>query len=122
MSPAKDRVLKENEQKYHYSKKEQMTQLTLIIYTAKLGMLLYQTRLKQAAYRIKQMKITMLCADFIKIIKNKFRLKMTQKARLRMNFHHTLQFLPTVMRGNAIKEAKKVLLEALTPYMNYRIV
>lgn len=39
-----------------------------------------------------------------------------------MNFHHTLQFLPTVMRGNAIKEAKKVLLEALTPYMNYRIV
>jgi mevalonate pyrophosphate decarboxylase len=54
-----------------------MTQLSLIIYTAKLGMLLYQTRLKQAAYRVKQMKIAMLCADFIKIIKNKFRLKMT---------------------------------------------
>jgi hypothetical protein len=54
-----------------------MTQLSLIIYTAKLGMILYRTRLKQAAQRVKQMKINILCVDFIKIIKNKFRLKIT---------------------------------------------
>lgn len=56
------------------------------------------------------MKITMLCSDFIKIIKNKFRLKMTEKARLRMTIHHTLQFLPVVMRNGSIQNAKKVLL------------
>lgn len=54
-----------------------MTQLALIIYTAKLGMIFYRARLKQAAQRVKQLKINMLCVDFIKIIKNKFRLKMT---------------------------------------------
>jgi hypothetical protein len=39
-----------------------------------------------------------------------------------MNFHHTMQFLPTMMRSTAIKDAKQVLLEALTPYMNYRTI
>jgi hypothetical protein len=39
-----------------------------------------------------------------------------------MNFHHTIQFLPTIMRSTAIKDAKRVLLEALTLYMNYHTI
>ena len=52
----------------------------------------------------------MLCLDFIKIIKNKFRLKMTEKARLRMTLHHSVNFLPTFMiKASKIKARALIL-------------
>jgi hypothetical protein len=39
-----------------------------------------------------------------------------------MSIHHTLQFIPTIIRGTAMKDAKDMLLDLLTPYMNYKTI
>lgn len=64
----------------------------------------------------------MLCQDFIRIIKNKFKLKMTEKAKLRMSLHHTIQFLPLTMKNAAVVKAKAQLFDFLTPFMDFRMV
>lgn len=64
----------------------------------------------------------MLCQEFIKIIKNKFKLKMTEKAKFRMCLHHTLQFLPLTMKNAAVVKAKALLFTSLTPYMDFRMI
>jgi hypothetical protein len=47
---------------------------------------------------------------------------MTEKARLRMCLHHTMQFIPLVQRDSNVNKAKMVLLEILTPFMDYRMI
>lgn len=65
----------------------------------------------------------MLCRDFIKIVKNKFKLKMTHQARMRMVLHHTLHFVPkTTLRDTSIIKARNMLREFMTPFMDYRMV
>lgn len=39
-----------------------------------------------------------------------------------MCLHHTMQFIPLLQRKTTIKQAKQVLLESLTPYMDYRMI
>ena len=99
-----------------------MLKLSVLIYIAKLGLKIKEARVRQTAAKLRKMKVTMLCVDFIKIIKNKFRLKMTEKARLRMCLHHTLQFIPLVQRKNTVFTAKKVLLEMFTPIMDFKMI
>lgn len=47
---------------------------------------------------------------------------MTEKARLRMNMHHTMQFIPLLLRGSNVTKAKSLLLDFLTPFMDFKTV
>ena len=51
----------------------------------------------------------MLSLEFIKILKNKLRLKITEKARLRMNVIHHLKLMPQMIKPGAIKRAKDII-------------
>lgn len=99
-----------------------MQKLAIIIYTAKLSKELHDMRVMKCRKMMRKMKVIMLCQDFIRIIKNKFKLKMTEKAKLRMSLHHTMQFLPLTMKNAAVVKAKAHLLEFLTPYMDFRML
>lgn len=87
-----------------------MFKLSVLVYITKLALKITEARVREAAAKVKKMKVSMLCVEFVKIIKNKFRLKITEKARLRMCLHHTMQFIPLVQRKNTIKQAKQLLL------------
>jgi|688.fasta_scaffold1449859_1 hypothetical protein len=39
-----------------------------------------------------------------------------------MTTHHTMQFIPTIIRKTAIQNAKNTLLEIFTPYMDFRTI
>lgn len=99
-----------------------MQKLAIIIYTAKLSKELHERRVIKCRKMLRKMKVVMLCQDFIRIIKNKFKLKMTEKAKLRMSLHHTMQFLPLAMKDAAVVKAKTQLFDFLTPYMDFRMV
>ena len=92
-------------------KNEQMQKLAILIYTAKLAKELHGRRVMKCRKMLRKMKVVMLCQDFIKIIKNKFKLKMTEKAKFRMCLHHTLQFLPLTMNNAAVVKAKALLFD-----------
>ena len=47
---------------------------------------------------------------------------MTEKARLRMTLHHSVNFLPTFMIKPSKFKARAIILEALTPYMDYKMI
>jgi len=78
----------------------------MIALTSKFGLFIKQKTLERILLNLKKIKITFLCLDFIKIIKNKFKLKITEKARSRMTIYHMLQLIPSVMRKNEFKVAK----------------
>lgn len=99
-----------------------MQKLAILIYTVKFARELHGRRVMKCRLKLRKMKVTMLCQEFIKIIKNKFKLKMTEKAKLRMCLHHTLQFLPLTMKNAAVVRAKALLFTFLTPYMDFRMI
>lgn len=99
-----------------------MQKLAILIYTAKFSRELHERRVMKCRNMFRKMKVVMLCQDFIRIIKNKFKLKMTEKAKLRMSLHHTMQFLPLSIKNAAVAKAKAQLLDFLTPYMDFRMV
>ena len=70
--------------------------------------------------KLRQIKIGLLCMDFVKIIKNKFKLKMTEKARLRMTNMHYFNRIPSILYEGSIKKARQTLLESLKVYMDFR--
>ena len=115
-------ILHKNKEKYYSSKKEQMAHLSNIVLIAKLAMYLRSEALIRIRKDIRIIKTTMLCMDFIRIIKNKFKLKMTEKARSRMVMFHSLQFLPLLIWPTTIKKAKKTLYEGLMPFMDFRML
>ena len=47
---------------------------------------------------------------------------MTEKARLRMTLHHSVNFLPTFMIKASKIKARALILQALTPYMDYKMI
>jgi hypothetical protein len=99
-----------------------MAHLSNLVLFAKLAMYYREEALQNSRKNLRIMKTTMLCLDFIKIIKNKFRLKMTEKARLRMVMLHSLQLMPLFIRPTAVTEAKRTILEGLVPFMDFRMM
>jgi hypothetical protein len=77
MSPERVAAFKDREQDYHSRRKRLMGQLAAVVLTARLGLHIRTTALEKHRMAIRRIKITMLCTDFIRIIKNKFRLKIT---------------------------------------------
>lgn len=104
------KIIEHHENKYFNNKKQQIKMLSLLIYVSKLSMRMHSERVKLSAMNLRKTKISMLCMDFIKIIKNKFRLKITEKARLRMTLHHSVNFLPTFIIQPSKIKARAIIL------------
>ena len=64
---------------------------------AKMGRFVHEEAAKIRFNKARQIKISLLCMDFVKIIKNKFKLKMTEKARLRMTNLHYFNHMPALL-------------------------
>lgn len=96
MSPEKMKQYKKSEAKYSQIKHKQIAALSKFILVMKLGLHIRDEYLLIRKRRLRQFKINLLCLDFIKIIKNKFRLKMTEKARLRMVNFHYFNLMPAI--------------------------
>ena len=94
-----------------------MELLAKMMVMAKLGRHVYEESAQIRFKKARQIKISLLCMDFVKIIKNKFKLKMTEKARLRMTNLHYFNHMPALMYEGSIKKARQTLLESLVPYM-----
>lgn len=63
----------------------------------KIGKFISEESAKIRYKKAQQIKISMLCMDFVKIIKNKFKLKMTEKARHRMTNLHYFHHMPPLI-------------------------
>ena len=63
-----------------------------------------------------------ICLAFIKILKQRLRLKITDKARYRMALTSAVRMAPEMIRNGAIVLAKKIVLDMLGIYMNYKTV
>lgn len=96
MSPEKMKIYKKSEAKYTDLKQRHIAALSKMILVMKLGLHIKEEYLLIRKRRLRHFKINLLCLDFIKIIKNKFRLKMTEKARLRMVNLHYLHLMPGI--------------------------
>ena len=64
---------------------------------AQMGRHIYEESARIRYRKARQIKISLLCMDFVKIIRNKFRLKITSQARLRMTNLHYFNHLPAIM-------------------------
>ena len=68
-----------------------------MVILAKIGKFVSEKSVIIRYKKARQIKIGFLCMDFIKIIKNKFKLKMTEKARLRMTNLHYFHRMPAIL-------------------------
>ena len=105
---------------YDARKREQMANMSKFILICKLGLHIREESIRIQREKLKQIKLHFLCLDFVKIIKNKFKLKMTDKARFRMLNWHYLTHMPSMIYESSIKKARKTLKEALSIYMDFK--
>ena len=77
MSPEKVKVLHFCEKKYLSTKKQHMGKIALLITLHKFSRNLKEIMLAKSQHNLKKIKIGLLVVDFVKLMKNKFRLKIT---------------------------------------------
>jgi hypothetical protein len=120
MSPVKLQEFREREKMYGSFKHTMMANLVRLMLVAKLGLYIRDEGRKIQKKKLRQIKISLLCMEFVKIIKNKFRLKITEKARVRMTNLHYFHHIPALVSEGCQKRARNVLLESLALYMEFR--
>jgi hypothetical protein len=97
MSPEHIKRLKRNEMGYRDEKQRLMSNLAKMIVMVKMGLFIRDEKVKIHRQRVRKIKIAMLCHDFIRLIKNKLKIRMTEKARHRLNLLHMLKFVPALI-------------------------
>ena len=110
MSPEKTKSIKFSEARFIDKKHKQMANLAKIVTLIKFGFYLRDEGAKIRQHKLKQMRISMLCYDFVKILKNKFKLKMTERARLRMVNLHYFHRMPALLYEGSVKKSRQTLL------------
>ncbi len=120
MSPERVNQIKNDRLSYEQMKSQQIKNFTKLVFTIRLGVYIKNQTIKIHHQRFKAIKIQILCIQFIKLLKNKLRVKITEKTRLRMNILHNLKMMPQMIKHGAVKKAKKIITEALMPYMEFR--